>query len=199
MPKLRLAILATLCLMIACSPRQFLTRRLAGTLIAGSEVFKTPQQYWLRTGVISNKDYTSPEYLVLQRHGWMTGAATPCPTTVAPPPCWDVALTPLGVDTIRSLIPNNATPSSYFSVPVARRQLVAVTGISKNENFAEVDFVWKWTPLNEVGAALSPAGPQYASTVEFKYYDDGWRLIEGNSAKTGHTLDDALKNAEIVQ
>ena len=69
----RLVIFAMLCFTVACSPRDFLTRRLATDLIAGSETFKTTQLFWLRTGVISNKDYTSPEYLVLRRHGWITG------------------------------------------------------------------------------------------------------------------------------
>ena len=70
-------IFAVLCLTVACSPRDFLTRRLATDLIAGSETFKTTQLFWLRTGVISNKDYTSPEYLVLRRHGWITGTRPP--------------------------------------------------------------------------------------------------------------------------
>jgi hypothetical protein len=47
-------IFAVLCLTVACSPRDFLTRRLATDLIAGSETFKTTQLFWLRTGVISN-------------------------------------------------------------------------------------------------------------------------------------------------
>ena len=71
-------IFAMLCFTVACSPRDFLTRRLATDLIAGSETFKTTQLFWLRTGVISNKDYTSPEYLVLRRHGWITGSTAAC-------------------------------------------------------------------------------------------------------------------------
>ena len=72
-PRQAAFIFAVLCLTVACSPRDFLTRRLATDLIAGSETFKMTQLFWLRTGVISNKDYTSPEYLVLRRHGWITG------------------------------------------------------------------------------------------------------------------------------
>jgi len=184
---------------VACSPRDFLTRRLAGDLIAASETFKTAQQFWLRTGVVSNKDYLSPEYLVLQRHGWITGASVPCAPNVAPPPCWDVALTPIGVETFRDLIPSKATATQYFSVPVARRQLLAVTGISTNGKIADVDFQWQWVPLNEVGAALQGGGVQYNSTVAFRHYDDGWRLIEGSAPKSNQGLDEALKNAEPAQ
>lgn len=192
-------VLASFTLLAGCSARDFLTRRLATDLIAGSNAFKITEQFWLRTGIVSNKDYTSPEYLVLQRRGWMTASNVPCPFTVSPPPCWDVVLTPIGVETFRDLLPNNGAPSSYFSVPIARRVLVGVTGISKDGFTAEVDFRWKWMPINEVGAAIYPEGPQYNSTVTFRHYDDGWRLVEGGSLKTNQGIDDALKNADPVQ
>ena len=200
MRNLQIAIaVALFCFAVACSPRDYLTRRLAGDLIAGSDTFKNTQQFWLRTGVISNKDYLSPEYLVLQRRGWITGVNVSCPPTMAPPPCWDVALTPLGVETFRDLVPSSAAVSKYFPVTAARRELISVTGIIKNGNVADVDFHWKWVPLNEVGAALYPGGLQYSSSVVFKHYDDGWRLIEGNAPKTSQSLDEALKDAQPSQ
>jgi len=197
MGKLRIALALGLVLVAAaCSPRDFLTRRLASDLVAGSDTFKSAQQFGLRTGVISNKDYISPEYLVLQRRGWITGAPNPCPADVAPPPCWEVALTPMGVETFHDLIPKGAAGAQYFSVPVARRELSGIAGISKSGNAADVDFLWKWIPLNEVGAALYAGGVQYKSTVGFRRYDDGWRIIEGSAPKSNQGLDDALKNAE---
>jgi len=192
-------VLACLCCAMACSPRDFLTRRLAATLIAGSETFKSPQQFWLRTGIISNKDYSSPEYLVMQSRGWITGATVPCSPGVAPAPCWDVALTPLGVETFRGLIPNGVPVSRYFTVQTARRELVAITGISKNGNLADVEFQWKWVPANEVGAALLAGAVQYNSTVSFRQYDDGWRVVENNAPKTDQNLEDALKNTVPAQ
>ena len=187
---------AILCFAVACSPRDFLTRRLARDLIAGSDTFKTTQLFWLRTGIISNKEYISPEYLVLQRRGWITGTVDRCPVDIAPPPCWQVALTPIGVETFHDLIPNGAANLQYFSVPVARRQLTGITGISKSGAAADVDFLWKWVPLNEVGAALYAGGVQYKSTVGFRRYDDGWRIIEGSAPRSNQGLDDALKNSE---
>src|SRR2546427_3314955 len=127
-----LAVLSLLFCLTACSPRDFLTRRLAIDLIAGSETFKSPQQFWLRTGIVSNKDYLSPDYLVLQRHGWITGANVPCTPNLIPPPCWDVALTPLGVDTLRDLIPSDATGRQYFGIPAARRPLLGLIGMIHN-------------------------------------------------------------------
>jgi hypothetical protein len=188
--------LALLCFAAGCSPRDFLTRRLASDLIASSDGFKSAQQFGLRTGLVSNKDYISPEYLVLQRRGWITGTVERCPAEVTPPPCWQVALTPMGVETFHDLIPSGAANPQYVSVPVARRQLMGITGISKNGAAADVDFVWKWVPLNEVGAALYAGGVQYKSTVGFRRYDDGWRIIEGSAPKSNQELDDALKNSE---
>jgi hypothetical protein len=197
MRTLRIALaLGLLLIASACSPRDFLTRRLASDLIASSETFKSTQQFFLRTGLISNKDYVSPEYLVLQRRGWITGSPSPCTADVAPPPCWEVALTPIGVETFHDLIPVGQTESRYFSVPVARRQLTGISGISKEGSAADVDFLWKWVPLNEVGAALYAGGVQYRSTVGFRRYDDGWRIIEGSAPKSNQGLDDAFKNAE---
>ncbi len=188
-----------LALAAACSPRDFLTRRLAFDLIAGSDTFKAQQQFWLRTGVISNKEYTSPEYLVLAHHGWITSAGTPCIANVTPPPCWDVALTPLGVDALRDWVPASAAATNYFSVPVARRELLAVSGITKSGNRADVDFGWKWVALNEVGEALYTGSGEFNSTVGFIHYDDGWRVVEGETPKSNQRLDDALKNAEPLR
>ena len=190
--------LALLALSVACSPRDFLTRRLAAELITGSETFKATQKFWLRTGTTSNEDYTSPEYMVLQRRGWVTAANVPCSPEAKRPSCWDVALTPLGVGVFRDLIPPNAIQSQYISVSVAHRELVAITGISKTGASADVEFSWRWVPLNEVGEALFGTGVQYKSTVTFRLYDDGWRVIEGEPPKI-QGLDEALKNAKPSQ
>jgi hypothetical protein len=200
MPKFqRMPLLVLLCLASACSPRDFLNRRLAADLIVASPTFNSTQELWLRTGVISNKDYLSPEYLVLQHHGWITGSNATCSSQVGPPPCWDVALTPGGVNVFRDLIPNDASISQYFSVPSARRDLVQVTGISKGEQTAQVDFLWKWVPLNAVGAALYNEQMQYSSSVTFRHYDDGWRVMETTPAASDQGLDDALKNGVPAQ
>jgi len=179
----------------ACSPRDFLTRRLAGDLIAGSEAFRTPQQFGLRIGILSNKSYLSPEYLVLQHRGWISATNATCPAELAPAPCWDVSLTPSGVDTVKPLIPSDDSAKSFFEIPVARREVTSIIGISKQGNFADVDFSWKWVPLNEVGAALYSGDLHYTSTVSFRNYDDGWRIAPG-PIHTGQSMDDALKNAE---
>ncbi|MFZ0296587.1 MAG: hypothetical protein WAL52_23445 [Candidatus Sulfotelmatobacter sp.] len=182
----------------SCSPRDFLTRRLAGDLIAASDTFRAPQRFQLRTGVISNKDYVSPDYLVLQHRGWISGAHAPCPPALVPAPCWDVSLTPSGVDTFQSLIAPGEADKQLLNIPTVRRELIGVTGISKQANIAEVEFDWKWVPVNEVGAALYPGDLRYQSSVMFRCYDDGWRLVD-RVAHPAESLDESLKNAESAR
>src|ERR1035438_244043 len=183
----------------SCSPRDFLTRRLATDLISASPAFQTPQQFTLHTGIVADKDYALPESLVLRQHGWISANKAACSPSL-PPPCWDVLLTPLGVDTVQALVPAEEADKALLFIPVAKRELLGVTGISKQGNLAEVDFTWKWVPLNEVGAALYTGDLHYNSTVGFREYDDGWRILISQSApRAGQTLEDALKNAEPAQ
>jgi hypothetical protein len=198
---LPLALLLSLALLVpACSPRDFLSRRLAADLISASDVFKAPQMFVLRTGVLSNKDFSSPDFMVLQRRGWIIGTEQKkCPAGLDPSPCWDAILTPLGVDAFRPLMsaPLPAEPSENrpIAVAVARRELVAISGISKAGNFADVEFTWHWIPINPIGIALYDTGVHYRSTVGFRGYDDGWRLVE-QSVPSNQPLDESLRNAQ---
>jgi hypothetical protein len=179
----------------ACSPRDFLTRRLATDLILAAPAFTTPQQLLVQTGIVSSKEYPSSELLVLQHHGWINVSTATCPAGIAPPPCWDLTVTPSGVDAVRTLISAEDAAKPSFSIPVAKRELVGITGITKEGNAADVEFLWHWTPLNEIGAALYSSDVRYVSSTAFQKYDDGWRVLTGN-AHPQQTLEDALKNAE---
>ena len=126
--------------------------------------------------------------LRLSRNTWCCSAVdgSSVPTRPALPkslplPCWEVTLTPLGVETLRDLVPRPPEPRRATSVcPPRRRALVSITGISKEGNVADVDFRWKWMPLNEVGSALYTGGVRIRCQVGFKHYDDGWRLVGGH-------------------
>jgi hypothetical protein len=195
---LLLAVLLCLILLgldLGCSPRDFLTRRLAADLISASDAFKAPQLFWLRTGIVSNKDFSSPDSMVLQRRGWIIGTEQKCPAGVDPPPCWDVLLTPLGVDTIRPQITSALPDNGPMAIQVARRELLGISGISKAGNFADVEFTWRWVSINQVGAALYDSGVHYRSTVGFRGYDDGWRVVDQN-VPSNEPLDEALRNAQ---
>ena len=189
-------LLATLlCLVSACSPRHFLTHRLATDLISASDAFKAPLVFWLKTGVISNKDFISPDSLVLQRRGWIIGTQVRCPSGVDPAPCWDVVLSPHGVDTFRSLISESTRGGTLMPIPVARREILDITGISKAGDFGDVEFLWHWAAINDVGSALYDSGVRYRSTVGFRSYDDGWR-VQTESLHNNQSLDDALRAAQ---
>jgi hypothetical protein len=194
MRKLQLSLCFLALLLPSCSPRDFLNRRLAADLIAGSNSFRTIQQFQLRIGVVSNEEYLSPESAVLQHHGWVTATRAACTPDVAPPPCWDLELSPLGVDTFQPLIPPSESEKKSITILTAKRELVLVTGIAREGINAEVDFTWRWNPLNEVGAALYRSDLRYRSTAALRRYDDGWRL-----AAPPHPLqylDDSLKDSE---
>src|SRR6266536_193803 len=180
---------ALLCASPACSRRDFLTRRLAADLISASETFKTPQVFWLKTGLVSNRDFNSPDSMVLQRRGWIIATQQTCPPGVEPPPCWDVLLSPLGVDVFRPLVSDTSPGIGPLPLHVARRQLVDITGIGKAGTFADVDFTWRWVALNPVGAALNDEGVRYRSTVGFRSYDDGWR-VANEAVKSSQSLEE---------
>lgn len=190
-----LLLTVVLCLAPACSPRDFLTRRLAADLISAADSFKAPLVFWLKTGMVSNKDFNSPDSLVLQRQGWIIGTQQKCPPGVEPPPCWDVVLSPHGVDAFRSLISESTHGGTQVPIRVVRRELAGVTGISKAGNFADVEFLWHWVAMNEVGSALYDSGVRYRSIVGFRKYDDGWRL-QTETLKNNQSLDDALHTAQ---
>lgn len=193
----KLILIAATLLLTSCSPRDVLTRRLAADLISASAPFQSPQHFVVQTGIVSNKDYASSEYLVLQHHGWISASTIACTPGLTPPPCWDILLAPSGVETVRSLIPTEEAAKPSISIPVARRTLVEITGISKQGNIADVEFTWKWNPVNEIGAALYSSDVHYQSVVGFREYDDGWRIVQ-SAPHSLQTLDDALKNAEPV-
>jgi hypothetical protein len=197
-PSILALCLAFLLLLPSCSPRDFLTRRLAGDLIAGADAFRAQRRLQFRTGVVSNQDYLSPNYLVLQHHGWISATKAPCPHAVTPPPCWDIMLTPSGVDTFQSLMAPGDAEKQSFSIPAARRELVAITGVAKQGNVADVEFTWRWIPLNEVGAAFYPSGVRYRSTAALRKYDDSWRIVQ-TAPRPGQPLDEALKDAQPAQ
>jgi hypothetical protein len=197
-PTITALVIAFAILLTSCSPRDFLTRRLAADLIATSDTFRVQQQFQLRLGVVANKDYLSPDYLALQHHGWISATNAPCPPALAPPPCWDVMLSPSGVDTFQSLIAPGDAENQSITIPAARRELLAITGVARQDNVADIEFTWRWIPLNEVGAVFYSRDAHYRSTVGFRRYDDGWRVVQG-VPHPGQPLDEALKNVEPVQ
>jgi len=97
-----------------------------------------------------------------------------------------------------SLLNHGRGGREVLHLPARRkRELLGVTGIAKQDNSADVEFEWKWVPLNEIGEALYSRDLRYRSSVGFRKYDDGWRLLE-TPVRSAQTMEDALKNAELI-
>lgn len=65
-----------------------------------------------------------------------------------------------------------------WSIPIATRQLIQVSGVSQPQGSVEAvaTFTWRWVP-NRVGQALGGVDTRiYSSNAVFRLYDDGWRL-----------------------
>jgi len=87
--------------------------------------------FWLRTGIVSNKEFSSPDSLVLQRRGWIIGSEQKkCPAGMDPPPCWMYAH-PLGVDTVKPLIGGSLPDNGPIAIEVAHRELAAITASAR--------------------------------------------------------------------
>ena len=132
--------LSRLSLLASCSPRDFLTRRLATDLIAASDDSRPRSSSPCRPEPSPTKTTCRPEYLVLQQHGWISATKAPCSPGLA------AALLGRSADAIRS--GHGPRPGSrqeadkaLLFIPVAKRELLGVTGISKQGNAADVDFI----------------------------------------------------------
>lgn len=74
-----------------------------------------------------------------------------------------------------------AAPSSaVFLIPLAKRELVGVTGITgePGDKSAQVEFDWKWTPTkgSDILSGKVPSNEIRHGKAEAQLYDDGWRI-----------------------
>lgn len=94
---------------------------------------------------------------------------------------WEVSTTETPLDNLTAL-----------NIPVARAELIEVTGIATIEalNHATADFTWRITPIGDIGRALAPlhfrqtsetqhaiGGQTRFGKAQFQKYDDGWRIL----------------------
>jgi len=72
-----------------------------------------------------------------------------------------------------------SSQATVYRVPLAKRELVAVSGIvtEENKNGAEVKFDWQWVPTPQAKAlSMVPPNETRHGLALFRLYDDGWRL-----------------------
>ena len=181
---------------VACSPRDFLTRRLATDLIAGSDSFKTHPAILAANG----RDLQQRLHFARIR---------------------DLAPARLDHGQRRCLSSRNCCSAvlghgdhsagsgrparlgfrdrSQFSIHQRASGTERTAGghghSQGRKSWADVDFLWRWAAVNEVGAALYARNYRVQLHVGFVHYDDGWRVIEGGGLKGSQSLSEALKNA----
>jgi hypothetical protein len=69
---------------------------------------------------------------------------------------------------------------TVYSIPLAEKKLVEVTGMAINQsgNEADVQFDWRWlpTPQGKPLASMAPNGETQHGEAALRLYDDGWRI-----------------------
>ena len=189
-----------LLLLASCSPRDYLTRRLAADLYLRLRPFQnaaavhSANRRHFQQGLHRPTRISGPATSRLE----ISATTVACPAGLTPSPCWDIMLTPSGRRNGPSAGPRLKKPSarrSPFPSPKERRSSASPASASR-ATITNVEFTWKWNALNEIGAALYSSDLQYKSTVGFREYDDGWRIVIAQSIpRPAQTLDDALKGA----
>lgn len=197
--KHRLALLVLTAIMgYSCSERT-LTPDRAASLIRDLDQFTREAHVTIQTGIpfqslfrcLSQAEVErTPLSRFLVERGWVRfevreatlglGAKAPCPA---------MALTAAG-DAASAQWTRGRSPSpegTTWAVPVARRELMGVTGLSTGpDGSAQVEFDWKWAP-NETGAALGKAIDKAnalfqqvrKSRASCRRSDDGWQCQLG--------------------
>jgi hypothetical protein len=105
-----------------------------------------------------------------------------------------VSLTPRGKDAAAEWSKTSERPSSFlgpqttepfiYLVPLARKELIGITGITSDpsEKAAGIEFDWKWVPTKQctlLPQACPPADVHHG-TASAQLYDDGWRIMEAS-------------------
>ena len=123
------------------------------------------------------------------------------------PTQWVFKVTARANDKGKALWKDYKLPETDESLPIARKEIIEITGITKlGENQATADFTYKWIP-NELGKMLDPTTEEFKKLPAemqkgltgkgsesnqnksfdwsgerhgkalFQKYDDGWRLV----------------------
>jgi len=62
------------------------------------------------------------------------------------------------------------------SIPVAKPELVEITGITEKDNEATATYTWRQKPINDIGEAMG-YGKVEQGAMQFRKFDDGWRVV----------------------
>lgn len=164
--KHRLALLLLAAITSAACTDGALTSEAAARVIRDLEPFRRQAHFRIQTDVALQSVFRcltqaeverTPLTQFLVERGWvrfeMRDAAVGVGVNAS---CPAMALTPTGKAASAQWMraPSASGAGTTWSVPVARRELLDVTGLSSRpDGSVQVEFDWRWTP-NEIGAAL---------------------------------------------
>lgn len=178
----------------ACSDGT-LSRDRAASLITSVEGFSREARFTIQTGAPLQSAFKclsqaeverSPVNQFMVQRGWVRfGAREANVGFGTKATCPALELTPEGQAASAQWTGGRAASGqgTAWAVPIARRELVAVTGLTTGQNEStQVEFDWKWTS-NETGAALRKSVPKANAFFDqvrkgrasCRRWDDGWR------------------------
>jgi hypothetical protein len=77
---------------------------------------------------------------------------------------------------------NYLAETKIYDVPVGKREIIEVTGISELQNpagaFVEATFTWHWISINDIGLSMKLEQRTFSGKSQFQKFDDGWRVQE---------------------
>jgi len=131
----------------------------AGQLVASALQARRPAVTHFRTGTLKpmpGDQVGEPNYRLLEQAGMVKVQKGKNGTG-------RVTLTPQGEQVLASIAgikqEKNRDGSTTYTVPLAERKLVAVSGVTvERANVARVDFTWEWAP-NQMGDLFDATGP----------------------------------------
>jgi hypothetical protein len=188
----------TLSMTVACGQRA-LDRERATVLIKDLDGFKGEPFFWIRTNMPFRSTFKcetqaeverAPLHQFLTRQGWVRyetrSTVVGFDTKVS---CPSLTLTPAGdaASARWTKARGSMAGESSWAVPIGRRELVAVTGLtSAPDGSTSAEFEWRWV-ANDIGTALRQSIPGADSFFDrtrkghatCRRYDDGWRCTLG--------------------
>jgi len=205
---------------VGCADTRELTRSKAAEMISGSQAFSAPVLLPLKreTGwnlrprtadepeaeaqarAAENYYQAYPQMDVLRRLGLMDVRATTRERPGENYGVWAFDVEPFLTEKGKEVTSGGREDQSAPSVILARRELIEITGITRDGQTSQAQYTWKEAPT-AAGRALVPGSPEHESLppplrqalrdrnqtkdfdkvgrgrAVFQLYDDGWRLL----------------------
>lgn len=176
-----LIILACISILTISCGSDGLSRSKAAALISENQKFSEAIKGEMRFGQVYAKGMSDTEnyelYAVLKSLGYIEEGQDKNPLMS------NVNLTEKGKIEAANWEKGNNLWGDNYKIPLAKREVVEVTGISESksgDNFAQATFTWHLQPIGEIGKALDTgkdSEQKFDGTATLQKFDDGWRVV----------------------